>query len=155
MVIVPLVLLLGTALARLAGWMGLAALDSWPAAVRVGLAAMLLLTASGHFTALRHDLARMMPPAIPYPMELVYFTGVCEILGAIGLLVPAVRVATGWALIVFFLAILPANVRAARAGLTIRGERATPLPVRIPLQAVFIALTWWSAVYRAGVPPRP
>ena len=109
---------------------------------------MLLFTAAAHFNSLRHELARMVPAAIPNPMAMVYFTGVCEIAGAIGLLVPRTRRAAGWALIVLFLAMLPANIHAARAGLTLAGSAVTPLAVRIPVQAMFIALTWWSAVRR-------
>ena len=145
--IVLIVLGAAMLLARLAGAVGVEALDSWPAATRVGLAAMLLLTASAHFNAMRHDLARMVPPAIPHPMEFVYFTGVCEIFGAFGLLVPRVRIAAALALIVLFVAVLPANVHAARAGLTLGGKPVTPLAVRVPMQILFIALTAWAGIY--------
>ena len=134
-------------LARLAGAVGVDALDSWPAATRAGLAGMLCFTASAHFTKMRHDLARMVPPAIPHPMEFIYFTGVCEILGAFGLLVPRTRVAAALSLIVLFVALLPANIHAARAGLTLRGKPATPLALRVPMQILFIALTAWAGVF--------
>ena len=142
---------LGTALvvARLVGAAGVAPLDSWPAATRVGLAVMLLFTASAHFTSMRHDLARMVPPAIPQPMAMIYFTGVCEVLGAIGLLVPSTRTAAAVALIALFVALLPANVHAARSGVTLRGKPATPLALRVPMQILFIALTAWAGVYAA------
>jgi uncharacterized membrane protein len=146
-VIVLIVLGAALVLARMAGAAGVEFLDSWPAATRAGLAAMLLFTASAHFNAMRHDLARMVPPAIPHPMEFVYFTGVCEILGAFGLLVPRVRVAAALALIVLFVAILPANVHAARAGLTLRGKPVTPLALRVPMQILFVALTAWAGVF--------
>lgn len=148
--IVLIVLVVSILIARLAGVGGVAVLNSWAAATRVGLALMLLFTASAHFTAMRHDLARMLPDAIPYPMTVIYFTGVCEILGAIGLLVRGARVAAGVALIVFFLAILPANIHAARASITLGGKPATPLVLRIPMQLLFIGLTWWAAVSRRG-----
>ena len=147
--IVLIVLGAALLLARLAGAAGVDILDSWPSATRVGLAAMLLLTASAHFNAMRHDLARMVPPAIPHPMEFVYFTGVCEIFGAFGLLVPLVRVAAALALIVLFVAVLPANVHAARAGLTLGGKPVTPLALRVPMQILFIALTAWAGVLAA------
>jgi uncharacterized membrane protein len=144
--IVVAVLCVATLVARLAGTLGYEALASWPAAVRVGLAAMFLFTAVAHFNAMRHDLARMMPPGIPGPMGMVYFTGLCEIAGAIGLLVPRTRPAAAWALIVFLLAILPANIHAARAGLTLAGKPVTPVVPRIAMQVVFIALVYWSGV---------
>lgn len=139
-------------LARLAGALGVRALDSWPAAVRIGLAAMLLFTSVAHFGSLRHDLARMVPPEVPSPMAMVYFTGLCEIAGAVGLLVPRTRRVAAWALIAFFVAVLPANIHAARAGLTLAGTPVTPLAVRIPVQILFIALTWWAGVYSASSP---
>ena len=145
--IVLIVLGAALLLARVAGAAGVDFLDSWPAATRMGLAAMLLLTASAHFNAKRHDLARMVPPAIPHPMEFVYFTGVCEIFGAFGLLVPRVRVAAALALIVLFVAVLPANIHAARAGLTLRGKPVTPLALRVPMQILFVALTAWAGIF--------
>jgi uncharacterized membrane protein len=76
---------------------------------------------------------------------LVYFTGVCEIAGAVGLLLPEFRRAAAYALIPFFLAVLPANIHAARAGVTLRGKPATSLWLRIPMQVLFIAVAFWSA----------
>jgi uncharacterized membrane protein len=148
-VIVLIVLGATLLLARLAGAAGVDALNSWPAATRMGLAVMLLFTASAHFTSMRHDLARMVPPAIPQPMAMIYFTGVCEVLGAIGLLVPSTRTAAALALIALFVALLPANIHAARSGVTLRGKPATPLALRVPMQILFIALTAWAGVYAA------
>ena len=148
--IVLIVLGAALLLARLAGVAGVEDLDSWPAATRVGLAAMLLFTAVAHFNSMRHDLARMVPPAVPSPMAMIYFTGVCEALGAIGLLVPRTRVAAAVALILLFVALLPANIHAARSGATLRGKPATPLALRIPMQILFIALTAWAGVYAAA-----
>jgi len=148
------VLVAALVLARVAGALGVRALDSWPAAIRVGLAAMLLFTSMAHFNALRHDLARMIPPGVPNPMAMVYFTGLCEIAGAIGLLAPRTRRAAAWALIALFLAILPANLHAARAGLTLAGNPVTPEGKRIAVQVLFIVLTWWAGVRHASSPVR-
>lgn len=148
---VPLiVLIIAALLARLAGRFGIAALRNWPAAVRVGLAVMLCVTASAHFTSMRADLVRMVPPAVPNPELMVTFTGVCEILGAIGLLVPQTRRTAAVALIVFFIAVLPANIHAARAGVTLSGAAPTPLALRIALQLLFIGLVWWAGRPRAA-----
>jgi uncharacterized membrane protein len=92
---------------------------------------------------MREDLVRMVPPSIPWPRAMVYFTGVCEIAGAVGLLLPEFRTAAGYALVAFFLAVLPANVHAARAGVTLRGKPATSLWLRIPMQMLFIAIAFW------------
>ena len=52
--------------------------------------------------------------------------------------------AAGIALILFFIAVLPANVHAAQAQVTLRGRSATPLWLRVPMQILFIGLAWWS-----------
>ncbi len=130
---------------RAAGALGVEWLASWQAAARWALSTMLLFTASAHFTKMREDLVRMMPPSIPWPRAMVFFTGLCEIAGAVGLLLPRTRLAAGIALILFFIAVFPANVRAARSGVALRGKPATPLWVRAPMQILFIFLAWWSS----------
>jgi uncharacterized membrane protein len=110
---------------------------------RSALAVMFLFTSSAHFTKMRHDLARMMPAIFPNPIRLVYFTGICEILGAIGILVPRTRSLAGFCLFLFLLAILPANIKAARDGLTIGGRAATALWLRVPMQILFLVLIFW------------
>jgi len=148
---VPLiVLVVVTLLARLSGRVGVGALRHWPAAVRVGMAAMLCVTASAHFNSMRADLIRMVPPAVPNPEFMVTFTGVCEILGAIGLLVQRTRRLAAAALIVMFIAVLPANIHAAREELTIGAAAATPALPRIALQVLFIAVVWWAGWRREG-----
>ncbi|MGK2962294.1 MAG: DoxX family protein [Gemmatimonadaceae bacterium] len=120
-------------------------LRDWASATRVGLAAMLLFTAAAHFNNMRPDLVAMVPPAVPNPELMVTFTGICEILGAVGLLVPRTRRIAGWALIGMMIAILPANIYAVQSGVTLRGAAATPVVLRIAIQAAFIALLWWSS----------
>ncbi len=142
------VLVVVTLLARLAGQLGVAPLRDWAAAARVGLAVMFCFTAAAHFNNLRADLVRMVPPQVPNPGFMVTFTGVCEILGAIGLLVPRTRRVAAVALIVFLIAVLPANIHAARSGETIGGAPVTPLVPRVALQVLFIALVWWAGVRR-------
>lgn len=141
-------LVIVTLLARLAGQLGVGCLKDWAAATRLGLAAMLCFTATAHFSSLRPDLVRMVPPGTPNPEFMVTFTGICEILGAIGLLVPRTRRIAGVALILMLIAVLPANIYAARAGLSIGGSAATPLGRRVILQLLFIVLLWWAAVRR-------
>ena len=64
----------------------------------------------------------MIPRSVPWRRAIVYFTGVCEMAGAAGLLLPEFRRFAAYALMVLFLAVLPANIHAARAGLTLRGK---------------------------------
>jgi uncharacterized membrane protein len=148
---VVLVVLLGSLLLyRGVGALGVDAFATWAAATRYALATMLVFTASAHFTKMREDLIRMVPDWVPWPRAVVYFTGLCELAGALGLLVPARRLAAGIALIAFFILVFPANVKAARNGVGMGGKSATPLGLRAPMQALFIVLTWWSQVWSRG-----
>jgi uncharacterized membrane protein len=143
----PLIVLVVVALvARLIGSAGVSHLRGWAPCIRLALAVMLCFTAAAHFNSMRPDLVRMVPPGVPNPELMVSFTGICEILGAIGLLVPRTRRVAGLALILFLVAVLPANIHAARSGLTLRGAPATPLVPRVALQVLFIGLVWWAGI---------
>src|SRR5690606_8357529 len=69
---------------------------------RVAMSVMLLFTAVAHF-AFTEGMAMMIPSFIPFKTILVYFTGFLEILLAIGLLIPATRIITGWCLMGLFI----------------------------------------------------
>jgi uncharacterized membrane protein len=113
----------------------------WWNALRIALAAMFLLTASAHWGKRRGDLIRMVPRTFPRPDLLVTFTGICEILGAIGLLVPTVAPYAALGLTLLLLVIFPANIRAAREQLTIAGRPATPIVARTVIQLIFLLAT--------------
>src|SRR6516225_1617801 len=91
----------------------------WWTSLRLALSGMFLLTASAHWGKRRPDLIRMVPSVFPRPDLLVTFTGVLEILGAVGLMIrlPAPYAALG--LSIMLLAVFPANVHAAGERLTI------------------------------------
>lgn len=143
----PLIVLVVVALlARLSGQFGVVPLRDWAASTRVGLAVMFCFTAAAHFNSMRPDMIAMVPPFVPNPEIVVTVTGICEILGAVGLVVPRTRRIAAVALIVFLVAVLPANVHAAQAGVTLRGAPATPIVPRVALQVLFIGLLWWAGV---------
>ena len=119
---------------------------TWMDATRVGLAIMFLFTASAHFTSTRRELIQMVPPLVPGPDLAVTLTGFAEIAGAIGLLIPWLRPWAGSGLIPLLVAMFPANMHAARAGVTFRGRPATRLRVRLPVQILWILLLWWSSI---------
>ena len=141
---VLLILVIACLIFRGLGFAGIPAFATWQASARDALSLMLMFTGVSHFTSMKEDFVRMMPAWIPRPRGMVYFTGVCEIAGAIGLLLPEFRHAAAYALIIFFVAILPANIHAARAGITLRGKPATSLWLRIPMQILFIAIAFWA-----------
>ena len=91
----------------------------------------------------------MMPPWLPAPELMNQVAGLAEILGGVGLLLPAVRRAAGWGLIALLIAIFPANLHVAMQGhMPGTDFSATVLWLRLPFQAVFIALVWWVALKR-------
>jgi len=143
---IPFFVMLGAIVgARVAGAISVEALDSWLAATRIGLALMFAFTGVAHFSRTREDLVRMVPPQLPAPGLLVTLTGVAELLGAIGLLVPATARWAAISLAVLLVLMFPANVHAARAGLQMAGRPPTPLGLRLPIQLVWIGLLCWVA----------
>jgi uncharacterized membrane protein len=138
----PIVVLTTVTLLLLAaGAAGVRRLRPWPVALRGGLAAMFTLTGLSHFVGMRADLISMVPPGLPEPALLVTVTGILELAGAVGLLW---RPTAPWAaagLAALLVAMFPANVYAAVAGLTLDGEPAMALLPRTLLQVVFLGAT--------------
>src|SRR5215469_1348148 len=143
-----IVLVVSIAVFWLAGRAGVPIFQDASFVLRAALAVMFFLTASAHWGKRRADLARMVPPAFPRPGMLVTITGVLEILGAIGLLVPVTARPAAICLAVLLVAMFPANIRAAREQLTIAGRRVPSLPVRTILQVFFIATLIAAACLR-------
>lgn len=137
--IVLIVWFISTLLFWLIGLLGNLAWLGWSLAVVWGLAMMFVFTAISHFAPMRKDLVAMVPKMFPFPEAIVAVTGVLELLGAIGLVLPATRVAAALSLGLLLLAMLPANIKAAQQQLTLRGKPATPLWIRIPMQILFLA----------------
>jgi len=86
----------------------------------------------------------MVPPQFPNPGALVTLTGIAELAGAVGLLVPAVARWAAYGLILLLIALFPANVYASRIGHRIGGRPHTPMVFRLPLQLLWIGLLWWA-----------
>lgn len=84
----------------------------WKLAGRIAMSAMMLFTAVAHFV-FADGMAQMIPDLFPFKKELVYLTGILEPFFAIGLLIPKTKTITGWALLAFFVAMLPANINAS------------------------------------------
>jgi uncharacterized membrane protein len=136
----PLItLLVGSIVARAVGWLGVDYVNSWTAAIAVGLAAMFVLTGIAHFAGtLRGDLVAIVPPRLPAPGLLVTITGVLELLGAAGLLLPVTRVAAAVCLLLLMLAMFPANIYASRMPDPPK-SMTTQLPLRTAVEVIFLA----------------
>jgi len=115
---------------------------------KVAMSVMLLFTAYGHFV-FSGGMTMMIPDIIPYKKEMVYFTGILEIAAAIGLMIPVIERTTSVLLIIFFVVILPANIRAAMKKINYQksnfeGNGPGYLWFRVPLQLFLIA---WIYVF--------
>jgi uncharacterized membrane protein len=122
----------------------------WWTSLRLALSGMFLLTASAHWGKRRPDLIQMVPPFLPRPDLLVTVTGILEILGAVGLMLPAVARYAALGLSLLLIAVFPANVHAARERLAIAGQPVTPLLARSLLQCMFLVAT--AAVFLGEKP---
>jgi uncharacterized membrane protein len=143
----PLVaLIIGVLSARVASNFGAEWLEEWPSSLRAGLALMFAVTGAAHFfPSSRRGFIAMVPPGLPWPALLVAVTGVLELAGSAGLLIPSTARSAAACLALLMVLMFPANVSAARRSLVVRGRAVTPLPTRTILQCIFVA----SAVFAA------
>src|ERR1700679_3524719 len=143
----PLIALLtGSMAARIVGGLGVDYVDTWVKAIAVGLAAMFVLTGVAHFVPpLRASLIAIVPPRLPAPALLVTLTGVLELLGAVGLLLPVTRVIAAWCLLRLMLAMFPANLYASRMPDPPK-SMTTRLSLRTATEVVFLVAAVAAAV---------
>jgi uncharacterized membrane protein len=97
----------------------------------------------GHFIATRMYVS-IMPDYLPAHRELVLLSGAAEIAGGLGVMVPALRRAAAWGLVVLLVCVMPANIWMAQ-----HPERYANIPLwaiwlRLPLQ---LPLIWWAWLY--------
>ena len=111
-------------------------------AFRRVLATFYLIGGLGHLL-IPDKFILIMPDAVPFPREVIFITGLCEIAGAIGLLTKRWRWWAGVALAAYAICVFPANLKHAFAGVAV-----PPLPdswwyhgPRLLLQPV---LVWWA-----------
>jgi uncharacterized membrane protein len=91
---------------------------------------------------------QIMPPYVPAPDALVYASGVAEIAGGAGLMLPRHRRLAGWWLIATLAGVFPANLHMAMNADRYRAVPGAPLSLwaRLPFQGVFAA--WVLAAMR-------
>ncbi|MDP8943445.1 MAG: DoxX family protein [Actinomycetota bacterium] len=111
-------------------------------AISPGAVAVLFVGAGGLHFARPDAYVRIVPPYLPRPRALVYASGIAEIAGGLGMLVPGLRRISGLWLVAVLVAAFPANVHMASSPEDIPGLRVprTLLWARLPLQGLFI---WW------------
>ncbi len=140
------VLLASFIILRGVGLLGVKRLSSWRGAGRGALVVMFLFTGTSHFTSMKYDFAAMIPDPLPNGLWVIYLTGVFEIAGAIGLLIPQTRRLAGICLVLLLVAMFSANVNAALNEIPLGGQDPTPLWVRTPMQLLYIGMVWWTSI---------
>jgi len=119
---------------------------SWPRRIALVLASIFFIGAGIlHFTK-SEFYVKIVPPYIPWHPAMVWISGVCEILGGIGLLIPVFRRPAAWGLVALLIAVFPANIYMATDPVA-AGAGSLPtlfLWGRLPLQFVFIAWLLWA-----------
>ena len=122
---------------------------------RASMAVMLIVTGISHFTN-TGEMVAMMPDFVPAKREMVYFTGVIELLAVIGLLWSKTARLASILLIVFFVLVLPANIAGSLKAVQFGGMEYGPwyLLFRIPLQIFFIWWIWYFGIRTSGFAAR-
>ena len=115
---------------------------------RIVLAAIYIVFGFVHISRTNGFLP-IMPPLIPFPRQVILFTGACEIFGGLGLLIPRLRWLAGLMLAIYAVCVWPANIYQALGHVHV-----PPLPdswwyhgPRLAFQPVFV---WW-ALFAGGV----
>lgn len=108
---------------------------------RISLGLLFIVASSLHF--LSDVELQIIPPFLPWRRAALYITGICEVLGGIGLLIPRFQRSAAWGLVALLIAIFPANIYHAINNIQIKGIPNSRLyhRIRLPAQAVFI---WWA-----------
>lgn len=114
---------------------------------RAALAVMLVVTGITHFTS-TDLMVEMMPAFLPAKREIVYFTGVCELLAVVGLLWDKTAKLTAVMLIIFFVMVLPANIVGSMKQVQLGGMEngVMYLLFRVPLQIFFVIWAYYFGI---------
>ena len=115
---------------------------------RLAMAIMLLFTGSSHFFK-TPEMVQMIPAFLPYKIQLVYFTGAMEMAFAIAMLLPRYAKWAAIGLVLFFLALLPANIIGSFKKVHLGGMENGPgyLYFRIPLQFLFMGWAYYFGIH--------
>jgi len=86
---------------------------------------------------------KVMPSYLPWHLQLVYISGIFEIVLGVMLLIPKCQVLAAWGLVALLIAVFPANVHMALNASDYPQFPAALIWLRLPLQGVLIAWAYW------------
>ena len=127
----------------------------WRSAARWGMAVAMIVAGVSHLL-MPEPFLQHLPPWVPLRTMLVAGSGVAEIALGGWLVYPASqRVLAGRVLAAYLLAVWPANVYVAAAGIDVTGQPGGAYPwIRVPLQVLFIAWALWCTRVARPAPTR-
>ena len=108
-----------------------------------------VMAGANHFISADYYV-RLVPPYLPWHLQLVYLSGIAEIVCGVGVMIPPTRKLAAWATIALLLAVYPANIHVAVNNVPMLGaEEGAGLAnwVRLPFQFILIA---WAGWYTRG-----
>ncbi|MEP6781241.1 MAG: hypothetical protein ABJC26_15195 [Gemmatimonadaceae bacterium] len=125
--------------------------NSAPTRLLYLLSAIFLVIGVTHFVA-PHSFERIVPAWVPDARMAVIFSGVAEVAGGIGLLIPATRRLAGWCLIALLIAVFPANIHMLQLARNAHESalNIAILWIRLPFQPLLIWWLWKAAVRNRG-----
>lgn len=111
------------------------------------LAAFFVIAGAAHFVIPLSYLA-IVPRWVPYPLQMVFFTGAAEILGGLALLLPSLRSTAGVCLIALLISVFPANIQMLGTAVSTNAPLfyQAILFLRLPLQPLLILWVYRSAI---------
>ncbi|HBU47855.1 MAG TPA: hypothetical protein DEB46_06055 [Myxococcales bacterium] len=129
---------------------------------RFGIALSFVAVGISHFTD-PEVFVGIMPTYLPWHLELVYLSGIFEILGGLGLLFPVSRRFAAYGLLALLVAVYPANIHMLVNEVYLEGMRREPwlLWLRMPFQLVFAFAVgfagdlWFRPSPSAKIPASP
>jgi uncharacterized membrane protein len=116
----------------------------WRGRLRIVLALFMVAIGVAHF-AVPGPFVSIVPAWLPAPTALVLVSGLFEVLGGLGLLVPRARRLAGVGLVVLYVAVFPANVNMAMHPELGQGIPGWALWGRLPMQLLFVSWALWAA----------
>jgi uncharacterized membrane protein len=112
---------------------------------RVLFALSFVAVGTSHFMT-PEPFVSIMPAYLPWHLELVYISGLFEVLGGIGLIFPITRRVAAWGLIALLIAVYPANINMLMNDIYI-GDMPRErwlLWARMPLQLLMALGVMWG-----------
>ena len=88
---------------------------------------------------------KIMPGYIPFPLKMVYLSGIAEIICGVLLLIPQTQTFGAWLSIALFIAVFPANIEMAKIFYQTNHKYFWLTFLRLPLQFLLI---WWVYQFR-------